>query len=185
MQKEIWKDVPNYEGHYQVSNLGRVKSLSRKAFNGKSMHTLKGRILKGSSGKSNYLIVGLSKNGKRKTITIHQLVVMAFLNHKPNGYNGLIVDHVNNIKTDNRLNNLQLVTARHNLSKDRKNKTSKYTGVRWCNSSSKWRSAIYINGNQIHLGLFLSEKEASNTYQKAKKKLQKRENELREIKNKK
>ena len=155
---EIWKQLKNYPD-YEVSNLGNVKSLK---FN-------KERILKALNDGNGYLTVSLSKNGKEKRKKIHQLVAMAFLNHIPN-YNSIVVDHVNNIPTDNRLENLQLISYRENSSKDRKNGTSKYIGVAWRKDVKKWRSAIYIKGKHKHLGVFNSEIEASKAYQEALKK---------------
>ena len=152
---EIFKDIPNYEGMYQVSNLGRVKSLK---FN-------KEKILKLGLGGCGYLIVAFCK-GKQKTINVHQLVAIAFLNHKPNGNNGLIVDHKDNNPLNNRLENLQLISHRENLSKDRKGCSSKYIGVCWSKKDNKWVSSISINGERKHLGLFKCELEASAEYQK-------------------
>ena len=87
--KEIFKDIPNYEGLYQVSNLGNVKSLNYR-------RTKKERVLKTVVNGVGYLNVYLSKNGKIKTFTVHKLVCMAFLNHTPNGSKGLVADHRNN-----------------------------------------------------------------------------------------
>jgi hypothetical protein len=70
---EIWKDVPNYDGFYQVSNLGNVKSFYKK----------NEKILKQGINRYGYKFVSLSKNNKQKTIKTHQLVAMAFLNHTP------------------------------------------------------------------------------------------------------
>jgi hypothetical protein len=162
-QNEIWKDIPNYEGYYQVSNHGRVKSLSRFVKNKyEGLTYWKERILKPTLS-SGYYVIKLLKEQK-KIIKVHQLVAIAFLNHKPCGML-LVVDHINNIKTDNRLDNLQVITNRKNLSKD-KNGTSKYTGVSWSKRYNKWESNIYINGKNIFLGHFESEKEASIIYQK-------------------
>tara|TARA_R110001606_G_scaffold117801_2_gene247758 strand:- start:6393 stop:6878 length:486 start_codon:yes stop_codon:yes gene_type:complete len=154
---EIYRDIPNYED-YQVSNLGNVKSLKGK----------KERVLKSSTLGAGYLKVALCKNGKSKTFTVHKLVAMAFLNHTFNGFKGLIIDHKNAIKSDNRLENLQLISQRLNASKDRKG-TSKYTGVSWYKACDKWQSHIIINGKIKHLGYFTNEIEASNEYQKALK----------------
>ena len=101
---EIWKEVKDYEG-YKISNLGNVKSKT-------------GRLLKPCKSANGYLVLGLGKGDKRKTKSIHQLLAIAFLGHTPNGMK-LVVDHINGIKTDNRLINLQVITNRHNLSKDR------------------------------------------------------------------
>lgn len=159
-QIEIFKDIPGYEGMYQVSNLGCVKSLERK---GKT----KGRILK-QRKRNGYFRVNFSVKQVHKTFQVHQLVAMAFLNHNPCGFE-LVVDHINNIKTDNRLENLQLISVRENTSKDKKGGTSKYIGVTFHKLTNKWQSCIYINGKYKHLGLFINEKDAHLTYQKALK----------------
>ena len=153
---EIWKDVPGYEGYYQVSDLGNVKSIK---FN-------KEKILKPRIDSHGYLRVDLFYKGKRKTIKVHQLVAMAFLNHTPDGYNGLIVDHKDNDKLNNRLSNLQLISARENSSKDKKGFTSKYTGVCWSKASNKWLSKITVNGKSKHIGYFKCELAAAAEYQK-------------------
>ena len=81
--------------------------------------------------------------------------------------NKLIVDHINNDKLDNTVENLQYITQRLNSSKDKKNTSSIYTGVSWNKEKKKWKSCIRINGKSKHLGYFTDELEASNTYQKA------------------
>lgn len=157
---EIFKDIPCYEGLYQVSNLGNVLHLS----NNKKRQQKK---IKPCVLKNGYLQVALYYKGSRERYTVHQLVVMAFLNHKPNGTHKLVVDHINGVRSDNRLENLQLITQRENVSKDQKNKTSKYTGVNWHKPANKWRAKIYINGKSKHLGVFVNEYDAHLEYQKA------------------
>tara|TARA_R110001592_G_scaffold57513_1_gene174587 strand:- start:708 stop:1238 length:531 start_codon:yes stop_codon:yes gene_type:complete len=169
---EIYKDIKGYEGMYQVSNLGNVRSLSRDVKNYKGgVRLLKERILKpclvGLKG-NQYLAVKLFKNFKNKQFKNHKLVAMEFLSHRSKGYEGLIVDHKNGVKTDNRLENLQLITARENVSKDKKG-LSKYTGVSWKKDRKEWRSQIFINGKNKHLGDFTDEIDAHNEYQKALK----------------
>ena len=103
--EEIWKDVTNYEGLYQVSNLGRVKSLGFDKWH-------KGRILKQSfDGKGKYLFVGLHKDGKTKQKNVHRLVAETFI---PNPNNLPCVNHINEIKTDNRAVNLEWCTIEYN-----------------------------------------------------------------------
>lgn len=154
MQEEIWKDIPNYEGLYQVSNLGRVKSLK---FN-------KEKLLKLYKDNYGYLRVNLSKNGKQKLLKVHQLVSVVFLKHKPNGYS-VVVDHIDNNPLNNNVNNLQLVSHRKNLSKDKKG-SSKYTGVRYHKQNKKWVSSIYVKGKHKHLGSFTNELDAAKAYNK-------------------
>lgn len=158
MEKEIWKDIPNYEGYYQVSNLGRVKSLN---FN----RSKKERVLKQSIG-SGYYIVCLSKDVTQKVIKVHKLVAMTFLNHISCGHE-VVVDHIDNNKLNNNINNLQLISNRENCNKDKKRGTSIYPGVSWDKKYNKWVSAIRIKDTRKYLGSFHCELEAAKAYQKA------------------
>ena len=162
MRENSWRDIKGYEGYYQVSDRGLVRSLDRYFWNGKCNAMLKGRVINSGIDSHGYPIARLSKEGKSKNFKVHQLVAQEFLNHTINGYN-MVVDHINNIKTDNRVENLQVVTQRLNASKDRKNKTSKYTGV--SKIGDKWRARIRINGKSNHLGMFNTPEEASAKYQ--------------------
>ncbi len=170
MQEEIWKDIPGYEGYYQASDLGNVRSLDRVviARNGVP-RVLKGTILRQNMTTSGYKSCGLCVNKINRTYAVHQLMAMTFLNHTPNRQ-VLVVDHINNVKTDNRLENLQLVTTRHNTTKD-KTGTSKYTGVSWHKRGKKWKSCIRIRGSKISLGYFTDENDAALAYQNALKDL--------------
>jgi hypothetical protein len=159
--KEVWKDIPEYEGYYQVSNLGNVKSLK----------VGKERIIKtGINGESGYFHVGLCKNGRQEMRTVHQLVAMTFLNHVPCGHK-FVVNHKNFIRTDNRVENLEIVTQRQNTNKKHLKSTSNYTGVSWYKPSNKWVAKIEISAEIKHLGLFTNEYEAHLAYQTALKQL--------------
>jgi len=154
MQKEIWKDIPRYEGIYQASTLGRIKSLIWD----------KDRVLKLSLGNHGYLSVGL----KRKTFLVHVLIAITFLNHKPCGHK-LIVDHKDFNKQNNNLSNLQITTQRENANKKHLKSSSKHTGVYWNKNSKKWHSQITINGKVNYLGSYDDEIDAAKAYHKAKK----------------
>jgi hypothetical protein len=156
MTQEIYNPIPNYEGLYEVSNLGKIKSL---------IHD-KSKILSASDNSLGYYKVVLFKNGKRKTFNVHQLVAMAFLNHNPCGHK-LVVDHINNIKKDNRAENLQIITQRQNSHKTQLNYTSNYKGVFWDKESNKWRGQITIKNKKVYLGRFTNEYEAHLAYNKA------------------
>jgi hypothetical protein len=156
-QEEEFRDIPGFEG-YQVSNLGRVKSFKR----------YREGVLKNSIQHNGYYTTALSINNKSFTKNIHQLVAMAFLDHKPDGFK-IVVDHINRDKLDNNLENLQLISNRENSSKDKRDGTSKYTGVSLIKSYSKWKAQIDVNGKSIHLGTFNTEEEASEYYQNALK----------------
>ena len=108
LEKEIWKDIPNYEG-YQVSNLGRVKSLER--IDARGNRLLKEKILKPQINDSGYYRIQLQKQSIKKTCRVHRLVWEAFNGQIPEG---LQVNHINEVKTDNRLSNLNLMTAKEN-----------------------------------------------------------------------
>ena len=108
---EIWKDIKDYEGYYQVSNFGKVKSLNRKIWNGKGFYISKEIILKSGITKKGYLHVVLCNEGKRKTCIIHRIVAKAFL---LNSNNLPEIDHLDNDGTNNYLNNLEWVTYSEN-----------------------------------------------------------------------
>jgi hypothetical protein len=163
---EGWMDVPEWERFYMVSNLGRVKSLSREINSNNKTWISKEILLRQTIDISGYLKIVLQKNKIKKMIKIHQLVAMAFLGHKPDGYK-LVVDHINNNPLDNRLCNLQVISQRENTSKDRLNKTSKYTGV--SKKGKTFRSYIAVRGKIINLGHFTTEEKANEYYQNALK----------------
>ena len=160
---ENWKDIKGYEGYYQVSDFGNVRSLDRYISNGKSTFLKKGKDLKASLNNYGYKRVGLWKDNKSKHFCLHSLVAIAFLNHIPNGKNDIVVDHINEIKTDNKLVNLRLIDNRENVSR-KKRGSSKYTGVHWHIKNKKWHSNIYLDGKRLFLGSFDSEIEAHKKY---------------------
>ena len=109
MSEEIWKDIKGFEGIYQVSNLGRVKSLERSDAIGRN---LKERILKPQLNHTGYYQVGLWKQSIVKHYMVHRLVWEAFNGQIPED---LQVNHINEVKTDNRLENLNLMTCKENI----------------------------------------------------------------------
>jgi hypothetical protein len=165
--EEIWKDIPDYEGLYQVSNLGNVKSLPKEWSVGiKGTRSHNGKILKCSYNKGGYTQYRITKNGVYSTYLGHVLVAMAFLNHKPNGH-FMVVDHINDIRNDNRLENLQVVTHRFNCFKTQGKYSSKYKGVSWKKDAQKWIARITVNYKVKELGYFSNEYDAHNEYQNA------------------
>ena len=150
---EIWKSIPDYEG-YEVSNLGRVKSLKF----GKE------RILKSHLNSSSYLTVGLFKDNKRKPFQVHQLVAIAFLNHTPSGMK-LVINHINFDKQDNCVENLEIVTQRENSNRKHLNSISGYTGVYWNKKAKKWQSQIRINKKRVSLGYYINIYDAHLAYE--------------------
>lgn len=113
---EIWRDIPGYEGLYQISNLGRVKRIFDRVFIGKYGQTIIQRpndTIKGFKGKrqNDYWRVYLYKNNSRKKYTVHVLVYKSFFGEIPDGYQ---VNHMDENKDNNSIFNLNLLTPKEN-----------------------------------------------------------------------
>ena len=161
---EIWKDIPEYEGLYQGSSLGRVKSLNRTVNHKYGTRIVRERILlpKKSNG---YFTVTICKDNIHKTRRVHQLIAMAFLEHVPCGQKW-VVNHIDRNKLNNKIDNLEVISNRENVTNWQTGTTSQYTGVSMNKYSGKWKGTIYINGKNKHLGYFKDEYEAHLAYQK-------------------
>lgn len=111
---EVWKDVVGYEGYYEVSSYGRVRSVGKYvnvAIRYNNVRYRKGRVLKLNLKRNGYLTVDLSKDNKTKTISVHRIVAMAFL---PMIEGKNVVNHINLNKLDNRVENLEWTTHKEN-----------------------------------------------------------------------
>src|SRR3990167_2906059 len=108
--KETWKDILGYEGLYQVSNLGRVKSLSKLKINGQFTHITKEKILININNKTGYLQVNLTRN-TQKVFSVHRLVAQAFI---PNPENKPQTNHKDGNKKNNHIDNLEWATVSEN-----------------------------------------------------------------------
>ena len=148
---ENWKDIKGYEGHYQVSNLGRVKSLKR-GHNKLLSERFGGRYRKAS----------LCKNGGIKDKYIHILVAEAFLGYEQ-GRLSIVIDHINGDRLDNRLENIQIITQRENINRSIKKDSDLY-GIRNA-YKDKWYSQIRVGSETFHLGTFETKERASIAYQ--------------------
>lgn len=114
---EVWKDIDGYVGYYQVSNMGNVRSVDRyvsQVNNNGDTYTriMKGRLLKPRTQNGGYLIVWLCKHGVSKAVTVHRLVASAFI---PNTSGYKDINHINGIKIDNRIENIEWCTRSENI----------------------------------------------------------------------
>jgi len=160
---EKWVSIKGYEGIYDISNKGRVKSLRRITVrkNGVNL-SVREKIIKGSVNSLNYNTIELKKNGNRKFFLLHRLIYQAFIGEL---IKGMVIDHKDYDTLNNSPKNLQQITHRENLSKDqfRHNRSSNKIGV--CKKGNKFESQIHIDGEEKYLGRFISEEEAAQAYQ--------------------
>lgn len=162
---EFWKPIPGYEGLYEISTFGRVKSLGRVVpkKDGRTQ-TVKEWILKGSprGEKVPYLGVCLRKPNSKKTCDIHKLMEISF----PCwfiGQKGPVIDHVKGDALDNRLWMLRKATwSQNNANMRNRNKTSKYKGLSF--EQGKWRVKVQKDGDNVHIGYFEDEEVAARVY---------------------
>lgn len=159
---EIWKDVENYEGLYQVSNLGNIKSLKRivKHKNG-NQHTVHEKILRPIIDRDGYLRVSLAVEGLRPVFQIHRIVMLMFT-----GPSELQVNHIDGDRTNNRLSNLEYVTNISNINhRELKLNGKKRYGV--YKLGEKWRIIISINNKRVSLGVHECKETAYITFYNA------------------
>lgn len=147
--QEIWEDIKNFEGIYQISNLGKVKSLSRKVkqSNGTVIAT-KTAILKSCKDGRGYYFVKTSVNAKKKIVKIHRQVALCFI---PNPGNKPQVNHKDGDKNNNRITNLEWVTGKENVNHSVENGLHK-SGEDVCNSKLTNKQvreirSLYIRGS--------------------------------------
>jgi hypothetical protein len=150
---ERWK-VIDMHPKYSISTYGRLRQDKKK------------RILKNKTDRNGYHTIDLCINGKKTRVKIHRLVAFAFID---NLFNKKCVDHIDNNRKNNNINNLRWVTFSENgmnMSKKKSN-TSGITGVCWNKRRNKWCAQITIDGIKKHLGYFKTIEEARETRIKA------------------
>lgn len=191
--KEEWRPVVGYEGRYEVSSFGRVRSLDRIVRQKNRVGILhdrfyRGVVLSGRIGDRGYRYHVLCRQNKRnKTFKEHFLVAASFLGERPRGK---VIDHINGDKTDNRIENLQYISQTDNILKwrngiEKTGRTSSFAGVSVRNGSIFCRKSWRHNGSKrcIHRFGFKSEKEAHIEYLKFKDLSRRELNEIWEAEN--
>ena len=163
---EHWRQINGFES-YEVSDLGNVRSkdFTFVRSNGRVLNR-KGKILKQTVWRDGYFVVCLQLHGKRVVKKVHRLVYDAFVGITNNAN---VIDHIDHNKTNNRLDNLQLVTNRFNLSKDswRTKKENLPVGVYRQNGRNSFVANIDINGKRFYLGSYKDSDSASKAYRDA------------------
>ncbi len=152
---EQWASIDGYR-NYQVSWWGRVR-------NSKT-----GRILKANLSSNTYLTLALSKNGQRKSFSVHVLVAHEWVE---NPENKRCVDHIDGDRTNNHYENLRYATSSENSRNMKKHAdgSSIYKGVGYKKAANKWQAQLYTNSKQTYLGVFDNEREAAEAYNAAAK----------------
>jgi hypothetical protein len=137
---ETYKNIIGFE-NYEVSNYGNVRNITT------------GKIMKSSLNKDGYYIIDLYHNNKRKTFLLHRLVGKAFID---NPQNKSMIDHIDNDRTNNNVNNLRWASNSENQhnKKISKNNTTGFKGVTFCKKLNKYKAQIMIGGKYKYIGSF-------------------------------
>lgn len=138
---EEWRDIPGYEGLYQVSNFGRVRSLDRIVISNGFQRKIRGCILKPSVSRRGYYLICLQKESIPKTILVHRLVAQVFI---PNPNNLPCVNHKSEIKTENSVENIEWCSYKYNSNYGTRTE-------RFIKSKSKKVAKIAPNGDVLEV----------------------------------
>lgn len=165
--KERWKEIPGYDGFYEVSDFGRVRSwyvpisYSGGCSYGRGKEP---RILSLTKPKDFYVSINLKKNGEGKTVKVHSLVAKAFVK---GWFKGAVVHHKDEDKHNNFYKNLKWVTTRENITTGRIKKNKLPTGVYLKSKNKGYETSIVFEGKSWPLGYYKTAKKASKVYNKA------------------
>lgn len=161
---EAWKDIPGFEGIYQISSKGNLRSLDRIVFNKGSCKRchIKGKQLKPRKDRDGYLITELWKSNQSTTVKIHRLVAKAYVPGEAS-----TVDHINGIRDDNRAENLRWLNSRlNNSNRHACQGASGIVGVcRTTNKTNPWQAYGKVNGKFKSIGNFPTKEQAAKARQ--------------------
>lgn len=144
---EIWKDIINFEGLYQISNLGNVKSLPKKVKKKYGFRNTKEKLLKKVNHSAGYYIVGLKKNKRDYKFFIHRLLAIHYIDN-PNNF--LCINHIDGDKQNNNLNNLEWCTKQENNKHAFKNNLINNTGINNGMSKLTEKDVLFIRENKYN-----------------------------------
>jgi len=147
--EEIWKPIPEYEGFYEVSNLGRIKTVPHLVKRGNTSIMCPSNITFGSNNVHGYKQITLSKDGVKKKFIFHRIVASVFI---PNTENKRTVNHKNGIKTDNRVENLEWATdSENNLHSFRELGRVSARSVKTYSQPSKFKAVYCLLNDKIYV----------------------------------
>ena len=156
--QEIWKDIKGYEGLYQVSNFGNVKSLERRVNSCNGGRNKKEKYIISTDNGNGYKIVGLSKKHKRKNYYVHRLVAEAFIKNE-NNFNE--INHLDYNRSNNNVENLEWIDRKSNVQYSVKNRPDYTKSTKWYGKYitkdkryNLFYVRIYYKKEKIYLGTF-------------------------------
>ena len=163
MQEEIWKSVVGYEGIYEISDFGNMRSVDRFGLDGRK---LQGRPLSPVLQSTGYFTFDLCGKKRMKPTGVHRIVAEAFMGRIPEK---MVIDHLDGNPQNNHVSNLEIVTVRENTVRGRgcQMSKSKYTGVH--QRGKNWAAFKSINGVRQYLGTYEKESDAHEAYMEGKK----------------
>ncbi len=140
----IWKSIPSFEGQYEASVDGQIRSLERFSIRA----TVRACVMKGNVRPDGYSAVTLADGkGDYKSYLTHRIIYLA---HVGPIMPGMAIDHINGDRKDNRVNNLRLVTPSQNqMNRASANKRGIPTGIYWCETRKRWVVQIKVNGRAV------------------------------------
>jgi len=171
-EPEVWKPIPGYEGWYEISSWGNVRSLDRYVNHCSGVKLLRKAKNRKLNLRWHYYKILLSKDDKHKVFNVHELVLLVY--HGLKREKGQVINHIDLDKLNNYYKNLELVNIRENTSHYYKStkKESKFISVTLDRDRhvKKWAARIWLNGKNKTIGRFETEEEAHQAYLDALKK---------------